>query len=61
MHDLLDAERDATLAYLDELTCRQGGRRGRAGSALADVGVWCTPTPVTPRPGPATPPPTITC
>ena len=26
----MDAERDATLAYLDDLTVRIGGRRGRA-------------------------------
>ena len=30
MHRILDAERDATLAYLDALTAHQGGRRGRA-------------------------------
>ncbi len=30
MHAIMDAERDATLAYLDELTTRRGGRRGRA-------------------------------
>jgi conjugative relaxase-like TrwC/TraI family protein len=30
MHALMDAERHATLAYLDELTTRRGGRRGRA-------------------------------
>jgi len=30
MHAVMDAERDATLAYLDELTGNIGGRRGRA-------------------------------
>jgi conjugative relaxase-like TrwC/TraI family protein len=29
MHAIMDAERNATLAYLDELTQRIGGRRGR--------------------------------
>jgi conjugative relaxase-like TrwC/TraI family protein len=35
MHRIVDAERDATLAYLDALTAHQGGRRNRT----------CTPTP----------------
>jgi conjugative relaxase-like TrwC/TraI family protein len=30
MHRIMDAERDATLAYLDEVTQRMGGRRGEA-------------------------------
>jgi conjugative relaxase-like TrwC/TraI family protein len=30
MHAILDAERDATMAYLDEVVQEQGGRRGRA-------------------------------
>ena len=30
MHAIMDAERDATLAYLDDLTRRLGGRRGEA-------------------------------
>ena len=29
MHAIMDAERDATLAYLDEMTRERGGRRGR--------------------------------
>ena len=29
MHGILDAERDATLAYLEGVTCQRGGRRGR--------------------------------
>ncbi|HEV2758638.1 MAG TPA: relaxase domain-containing protein [Acidimicrobiales bacterium] len=31
MHKIMDAKRDATLAYLDALTRDVGGRRGRAG------------------------------
>src|SRR3954470_5083473 len=31
MHKIMDAERDATLAYLDPLPRDVGGRRGRAG------------------------------
>jgi conjugative relaxase-like TrwC/TraI family protein len=30
MHQIMDAERDTTMAYLDDLTQRIGGRRGRA-------------------------------
>jgi conjugative relaxase-like TrwC/TraI family protein len=30
MHRIVDAERDATMAYLDEVVGEQGGRRGRA-------------------------------
>jgi conjugative relaxase-like TrwC/TraI family protein len=30
MHRIVDAERDATMAYLDEVVREQGGRRGRA-------------------------------
>ncbi|HEY1633469.1 MAG TPA: MobF family relaxase [Acidimicrobiales bacterium] len=30
MHRIMDAERDATLSYLDDLTRKAGGRRGRA-------------------------------
>ena len=29
MHQIMDAERDATLAYLDRVTRQMGGRRGR--------------------------------
>jgi conjugative relaxase-like TrwC/TraI family protein len=39
MHGLLDAERDATLAYLDEVTRARGGRRGRARTAVATGGL----------------------
>ena len=51
MHELLDAERDATLAYLDELTRRQGGRRGRAAVRHADVGPGVRPHPSRHVPG----------
>jgi len=30
MHAIVDAERDATMAYLDRVVAEQGGRRGRA-------------------------------
>jgi hypothetical protein len=30
MHAIADAERDATLDYLDRLVCESGGRRGRS-------------------------------
>ncbi len=30
MHAILDAEREATLGYLDQLLCERGGRRGKA-------------------------------
>ena len=30
MHQIVDAERDATMAYLDEVVMDRGGRRGRA-------------------------------
>jgi conjugative relaxase-like TrwC/TraI family protein len=39
MHGLLDAERDATLAYLDEVTRARGGRRGRARTPTATGGL----------------------
>jgi conjugative relaxase-like TrwC/TraI family protein len=39
MHDVMDAERDATLAYLDDVTRRFGGRRGRAGTAVETSGL----------------------
>jgi conjugative relaxase-like TrwC/TraI family protein len=39
MHGLLDAERDATLAYLDEVTRAWGGRRGRARTRVATGGL----------------------
>ncbi len=39
MHRIMDAERDATLAYLDRLTCDVGGRRGRAGTPTPTSGL----------------------
>jgi hypothetical protein len=57
MHELLDVERDATLAYLDVLTCRQGGRRGRGGGGDADVGVGVRAHPSRHVPGRRPPPP----
>ena len=35
MHRIMDAERDATLDYLDRVTRNAGGRRGRAAAATA--------------------------
>ena len=46
MHAIMDAERDATLAYLDELTQRIGGRR-RAAPARRPM-ASSTPWPATP-------------
>ena len=39
MHAIMDAERDATLAYLDELTRERGGRRGVAAVPTATTGL----------------------
>ena len=39
MHAILDAERDATLAYLDGMVRTQGGRRGRARVATPTGGL----------------------
>ena len=39
MHLILDAERDATLDYLDQVTRRVGGRRGRTATATATGGL----------------------
>ncbi|MFN2505937.1 MAG: MobF family relaxase [Acidimicrobiales bacterium] len=39
MHRIMDAERDATLAYLDQLTCAAGGRRGRGMERTATEGM----------------------
>ena len=41
MHAILDAETDATLAFLEEWFARQGGRRGKAQRRTATSGlVW---------------------
>ena len=39
MHRIMDAERDATLAYLDRVTRQMGGRRGQAAKASATGGL----------------------
>ena len=39
MHLIMDAERDATLAYLDRVTRARGGRRGRAAAATETGGL----------------------
>ena len=39
MHRIMDAERDATLAYLDQVTRQMGGRRGEAAKATATGGL----------------------
>ncbi len=39
MHAIMDAERDATLAYLDELTKERGGRRGMAAVPTETTGL----------------------
>ena len=38
MHPIVDAERDATLAYLDDVVMDRGGRRGRAQQRLPRAG-----------------------
>jgi conjugative relaxase-like TrwC/TraI family protein len=39
MHRIMDAERNATLEYLDRVVRQVGGRRGRAGTATATSGL----------------------
>jgi hypothetical protein len=39
MHQIMDPERDATLAYLDRVTRQAGGRRGRTAAATATGGL----------------------
>ena len=39
MHAIMDAERDATLAYLDSVTRQMGGRRGQAATATPTAGL----------------------
>ena len=39
MHRIMDAERDATLAYLDNVTRQMGGRRGQAAEATPTAGL----------------------
>ena len=60
MHRILDAERDATLAYLDRLMTQQGGRRGDAALATRTGGlIYAVTRHATSRA--ATPTPTTTC
>src|SRR5215213_440620 len=44
MHAIMDAERDATLTYLDQLTCTVGGRRGREIARTKTEGMICAVT-----------------
>ena len=52
MHAIMDAERDATLKYLDDLTKERGGRRGRAALPTETSGlVYATARHATTRAG----------
>jgi hypothetical protein len=51
MHRIMDAERNATLAYLDALTRDVGGRRGRAGVLTQTSGLVYASTPPRHLPG----------
>ena len=52
MHEIVDAERDATLEYLDGLVAECGGRRGRAQTRVATGGlIWATSRHSTTRAG----------
>jgi conjugative relaxase-like TrwC/TraI family protein len=52
MHEIVDAERDATLQYLDRLVAERGGRRGRAQTRVATGGlIWATSRHATTRAG----------
>ena len=52
MHAIMDAERDATLAYLERLTRAAGGRRGRAvRPAMTDGLIYCHTRHATTRAG----------
>lgn len=56
MHAIMDAERDATLSYLDELTLRRGGRRGEKAIPSATAGlVYATTRHATSRAGDPSP------
>jgi conjugative relaxase-like TrwC/TraI family protein len=44
MHQIMDAERDATLAYLDRVTRVMGGRRGQAATVTSTRGLIYTHT-----------------
>jgi hypothetical protein len=46
MHMVLDAERDATMGYLDAVVQEQGGRRGRAQLRTPTAGLtWAVSRP----------------
>ncbi|HJV09562.1 MAG TPA: MobF family relaxase, partial [Acidimicrobiales bacterium] len=52
MHRILDAERDATMAYLDDLVRERGGRRGAASVATPTGGLaWAVTRHATSRAG----------
>lgn len=52
MHLILDAERDATMAYLDDAVRKQGGRRGRAQVRTSTDGLtWAASRHATSRAG----------
>jgi conjugative relaxase-like TrwC/TraI family protein len=52
MNAIVDAERDATLGYLDRVVCERGGRRGRAQTPTATGGLtWATTRHATTRAG----------
>jgi conjugative relaxase-like TrwC/TraI family protein len=52
MHEIVDAESDATLAFLDSWFARQGGRRGRAQTRTATSGLlWARTRHLTTRAG----------
>lgn len=56
MHQILDAEREATLAYLDSVTRDTGGRRGRARRPVATSGlIYAHTRPATSRAGDPSP------
>ena len=40
MHQIVDAERDATMAYLDDVVMDRGGRRGRAQERTPTGGLY---------------------
>jgi conjugative relaxase-like TrwC/TraI family protein len=52
MHEIVDAEREATLEYLDRLVAERGGRRGRSQTRVATGGlIWATSRHATTRAG----------
>ncbi len=52
MHKIVDAERDATVEYLDRLVAERGGRRGRAQTRVATGGlIWARSRHATTRSG----------